>query len=295
MDTSIQVTVPKSWLAGPVAKLKGTFCDNFNKKHEAHAIDRENARLERPNGEVLEDEDVVEEAFVEGKDNVVFVRRGKSGGRKPQPAAPAAPAAAPPTTTTPTPAPAPNPNVTEVVIQPGADGLVMCQRFGCKKRFTPGANEGPCCYHAKPPVFHETRKYWACCPDKVGWDWETFEAIKGCQHAAEHTNVKQQTRVMGGSELRAERDASAPQPLNAAAAASSSAPAAPKSGLEKLSALRSALTQMGMSGATFDELRDKIKRVHEDKEEKKIWDKVCSIMVERIERVLREEEKPSSS
>jgi hypothetical protein len=34
--------------------------------------------------------------------------------------------------------------------------------------------------HKSPPVFHETAKWWSCCPQKKAYDWETFQDIPGC-------------------------------------------------------------------------------------------------------------------
>ena len=33
-------------------------------------------------------------------------------------------------------------------------------------------------YHKLPPVFHETAKFWACCPDKKCYDWDSFMGVK---------------------------------------------------------------------------------------------------------------------
>lgn len=62
------------------------------------------------------------------------------------------------------------------------------------------------CYHAKPPVFHETAKFWSCCPDKKAYDWETFQEIPGCLTGT-CTEVREDTtskQFLGGCDLREE-------------------------------------------------------------------------------------------
>eukprot|EP00568_Trieres_chinensis_P004871 CAMPEP_0183292310 /NCGR_PEP_ID=MMETSP0160_2-20130417/1408_1 /TAXON_ID=2839 ORGANISM="Odontella Sinensis, Strain Grunow 1884" /NCGR_SAMPLE_ID=MMETSP0160_2 /ASSEMBLY_ACC=CAM_ASM_000250 /LENGTH=296 /DNA_ID=CAMNT_0025453239 /DNA_START=134 /DNA_END=1024 /DNA_ORIENTATION=- len=84
------------------------------------------------------------------------------------------------------------------------ENTVACVNFGCKNRFP---KEGPypdCQFHKSPPVFHETAKFWSCCPQKKAYDWEDFQAIPGCMkgkctHVKEDTSQKQ---FLGGSDLR---------------------------------------------------------------------------------------------
>jgi len=46
---------------------------------------------------------------------------------------------------------------------------VACTHFGCQNRFPKGGPYPECRYHRLPPVFHETAKYWACCPNKKAY------------------------------------------------------------------------------------------------------------------------------
>lgn len=41
--------------------------------------------------------------------------------------------------------------------------------------------DSSCSYHANKPVFHDTIKYYSCCPDDQAYDWDAFMKIKGCQ------------------------------------------------------------------------------------------------------------------
>ena len=61
------------------------------------------------------------------------------------------------------------------------DGSFRCQHKGCQAKFHPDDN-GPraCSYHYGTPVFHETMKWWGCCPHKKKMDFDAFMAVKGC-------------------------------------------------------------------------------------------------------------------
>jgi len=56
------------------------------------------------------------------------------------------------------------------------DGKFVCANLGCKKwTFTEEENnETACNYHKGAPVFHDLKKYWSCCADKVTYEFEEF-------------------------------------------------------------------------------------------------------------------------
>ena len=58
-----------------------------------------------------------------------------------------------------------------------------------------------------PPVYHETAKYWACCPQKKAYDWDDFQNIPGCCTGV-CTEVKEegQKLFLGGTDLREENN-----------------------------------------------------------------------------------------
>lgn len=274
LETSFSLTLPKAWLAGPTEKLKSTFVDQFNKKHGANALplDKATCRLETKSGVVLDDAATIEGSIKENDE--LWVRRAgappSAPSDKPKPVVVAAKAASP--------AASQSSDSTTSAAPAHAPGSLPCKRFGCGKRFIPGqASAEPCRHHKKPPVFHETRKYWACCPDKVAWDWESFQAIVGCESQPEHSNETDAAtkRVMGGTELRAEIQG--PQQILSEKKIT---------GLDRLQSLRTSLVQVGVRGEAFDQARDAIKRVHEDAEGKNVWDKVCSEMSAIFEEAL---------
>ena len=75
-------------------------------------------------------------------------------------------------------------------------------RFGCQTKYNEAENvEGICRYHRLPPVFHETAKFWACCPDQKCYDWEDFMKVKGCMSGM-HSREKPNQQFLGGNDVR---------------------------------------------------------------------------------------------
>mmetsp|Transcript_7326 Transcript_7326/g.9655 ORF Transcript_7326/g.9655 Transcript_7326/m.9655 type:complete len:312 (-) Transcript_7326:185-1120(-) len=61
------------------------------------------------------------------------------------------------------------------------DGTARCLNKGCQREFMVAENTTTSCqYHRANPVFHDTGKYWSCCPDKVKYDFDDFMKIEGC-------------------------------------------------------------------------------------------------------------------
>ena len=89
-----------------------------------------------------------------------------------------------------------------------AKNMVACTRFGCQRRFNKGGpypSTPPCRYHKLPPVFHETAKFWSCCPNKKVYDFDDFQNIPGCCEAPACSEVKEsqdQPLFLGGTDLR---------------------------------------------------------------------------------------------
>jgi hypothetical protein len=72
-------------------------------------------------------------------------------------------------------------------------GKVRCRNYGCNQYYSPDENDVTSCnHHSGPPVFHDTSKYWSCCPDKKAYDFESFQAILGCvtsPHSSSNTGI----------------------------------------------------------------------------------------------------------
>lgn len=137
---------------------------------------------------------------------------------------------------------------------------VACVHYGCNNRFP---REGPypkCCYHAAPPVFHETAKFWSCCPKKKAYDFEDFQNIKGCMTGT-CTHIKDEAanetkQFLGGCDLR-EKVGEAQKlktidDFNAAQASGSDAGPV-------LDRLRSVFKEIGVENELFDQVVDGIK------------------------------------
>merc|ERR1712039_541633 len=123
---------------------------------------------------------------------------------------------------------------------------VRCKNFGCNGYFDPRAPEKTTCIHHKsPPVFHETAKYWACCPDKKAYDWDEFMKIPGCQRGNCSTEEPKK-KFMGGTDLRAE---CAPKRLD------DDIPVDPRKKLDKL---REGLVGIGIEEGEFDKAWGKL-------------------------------------
>lgn len=135
---------------------------------------------------------------------------------------------------------------------------VACVHFGCKNRFPKGGPYPECCYHAAPPVFHETAKFWSCCPQKKAYDWEDFQSIKGCQSGIctdkKDTSAKQ---FLGGCDLREamgeKQKLKSIDDFNAVQASGSNA--API-----LERLRNVFAELGIENELFDQVVNGIKK-----------------------------------
>lgn len=68
--------------------------------------------------------------------------------------------------------------------------LKKCKRNGCRQQYEDSTNnDTSCSYHPGKPIFHDTKKGWTCC-QKIVYDWDEFEKIKGCA-VGSHTDIKE--------------------------------------------------------------------------------------------------------
>jgi len=180
---TLKITLPKSWKSGTTNKLLVQFVESYNSNNSDNLLDADLMHLEISHLESrkeLASDDVIESVLEDRQD--VFVMHGASKLRSEldvlNPVSPPPP--------------------------PSKSELAACTHFGCRNRFPKG---GPypanCVYHKSPLIFHETAKYWSCCPHKKAYDWDTFEAIPGC-HTGTCTDVKESTQktFLGGCDVR---------------------------------------------------------------------------------------------
>jgi hypothetical protein len=114
----------------------------------------------------------------------------------------------------------------------------------------------------QPPVFHETAKYWACCPNKKAYDWDDFQNIPGCLVGV-CSDTKDDTKKMflGGTDLR--EQASEGQKLKSIddfnksqLAGSDKAPV--------LDRLKSVMSELDIEEELFNQVIDGMKKQYQD-------------------------------
>jgi len=188
---SLKITLPKSWKTGPTSKLLGQFVESYNASeslgggpnplkeedlHLAIKVQEKDASVLR----ALPSDAVTIEVIADRAD--VYVVHG------------------------------PSETLGEIEARQKAAerakreelmNTVQCTHFGCTNRFPRGGPYPDCCFHKAPPVFHETAKFWSCCPDKKAYDFEDFQKIPGCC-TGKCTELKDadQKLFLGGTDLR---------------------------------------------------------------------------------------------
>jgi len=214
------------------------FVDHYNKKHSENPLDAEALHLKLVGGNHLERSALMEDFVASGDECYLLGGEVLAGVPAPakRPASTSAPAPA-------APAAAPSKAASEK-----EKGKARCKRFGCQKYFDPAGAPQECVHHKSAPIFHETAKWWSCCPDRKAYDWEEFMRIPGCQTSTCSTNPEGQEgkRFLGGSDLRGD---SAPQRIDADA---------PKDPRHKLDDLRKGLVAIGVDNQLFEKVWSKV-------------------------------------
>ncbi|CAG9330977.1 unnamed protein product [Blepharisma stoltei] len=69
---------------------------------------------------------------------------------------------------------------------------VKCTNLGCNQSYLASENNDTAChYHLGPVIFHDIKKGYSCC-NRVVYDWDEFQQIRGCQVGA-HSDQKKDT------------------------------------------------------------------------------------------------------
>ena len=147
----------------PFYAFRQYFVDFYNKKFPDAMIEISSVSMQRKGGHtVARDEDLISDRF-EAYDDIYVVQ-------------------------------APSIEETEDAKVDENEGKVRCRNYGCNQMFDPSKNnESSCRHHVAPPIFHDTKKGWSCCKQKMVYDWSDFEAIEGCQtgpHSTEDPKIK---------------------------------------------------------------------------------------------------------
>ena len=257
---TLKITLPKSWKAGPTSRLLDQFIESYNagKEGQANQLDADvmHLSIRRPasaNGsgsdtdKILKDipSDGIVVELISDRDDV-YVCHG------------------------------PSRTSAEINAERQAQlekekeekkNQSQCVHFGCNNRFPKGGPYPECQYHSGPPVFHETAKFWSCCPDKKAYDWESFQTLPACQKGTctdvqedDHESKKEflggcdlREQLNGGPKLKSIDDFNA----SVAAGGSEGAPVAVR--------LRSVLEELGVEIELFDQVFEGFKKEAREK------------------------------
>lgn len=247
LHKSLKITLPKAWKTGPASNLLDQFVETYNAKfQDSNPLQAQDLHLrvrqqvpgstdptETELAPICSDAVVLEEIPDRGD---VYICHGPS-----QTKAQAQEAA----------------KAVEQERQNQLKNTVACTHFGCQNRFPKGGPYPDCQYHKFPPVFHETAKYWACCPNKKAYDWDEFQKIPGCQKGT-CTDIKEDGKqFLGGTDLREKAAEGTPlktiDDFNKAMSAGG-AEVAPV-----LERLRNVMVEMGIDKELYDQVIDGIK------------------------------------
>lgn len=250
---SLKITLPKLWLNGPTSKLLNQFVESYNASalgHENPLIkDEMHLSLFNNDGPFLPSDGIVVK-LISDRGNI-YIRHGKSQ------------------------------TSAEIIAaerkakeekQALMKSLVQCTHFGCNKRFKKGGPYPECSYHNAPPVFHETAKFWSCCPDKKAYDWDEFQAIPGCQSGvcSEEENKNEKT-FLGGCDVR--KSANSGEELRTVEGFNKAK--------EAVDTLRMVLNDIGVEKEFFDQVVNEIMKNEEE-------DNIVKILGEKIKSALND-------
>lgn len=258
LHKSLKMTLPKSWKTGPASNLLDQFVESYNTKFaDSNPLKADDMHLSvrrpapgggAPTGDsntrlvpLCIDAVVLEEIPDRGD---VYVCHGPGRTRAEVEAAEAA---------------------AEAERRELLDATVACTHFGCRQRFPRGGPYPPCRYHRSPPVFHETAKYWACCPNRKAYDWDDFQDIPGCQTGvcSERKEDDDDGKLfLGGTDLRERQSADDGTTRLRSIDDFNRARTAGSSGASVLDRLRNVMTELDVDGDLYDQVVDGMRRRH---------------------------------
>jgi len=264
LHMTLRLTLPQKYVNGPTKDVVKLFVDHYNKKHTEHPLDVEALHLKIVGGNHLAHDSKVKDTMANGDECYLLGANPKLPSKRAAPSQEAD--AALPTASAPVERDAEGKKVIK-----DEKGRVRCKQLGCKMYFDPNGEPQKCVHHKAPPIFHETAKWWSCCPDRKAYDWEEFMRIPGCETSfcsANPEGLKDQKKFLGGSDLRGD---CAPVRLDENA---------PKDPRHKLDDMRKGLVAIGVDGALFEKVWAKHANAADDLE------KVCNLFRSRFTAVL---------
>lgn len=169
---------------------------------------------------------------------------------------------------------------------------VACTHFGCSKRFPKGGPYPPegCVYHKLPPVFHETAKYWACCPNKRAYDWEDFQGIPGCCTGI-CSDVKDKDdhakQFLGGTDLREQLGTAGDAPLKSIEDFNQAQSAGGATAAPILQRLQGVLQELGVEQELYQQVVDGIRHEQHAMDEPQILNHIAQELGLQFKKLLK--------
>mmetsp|Transcript_52895 Transcript_52895/g.158337 ORF Transcript_52895/g.158337 Transcript_52895/m.158337 type:complete len:307 (-) Transcript_52895:169-1089(-) len=283
LHKTLKITLPKSWKNGPTSKLLGQFVESYNGNEkfgsanpldadQMHLAIREEASAAASASEShslvpLASDAITIETIPDRGD--VHIAHGPSRTLKEIDD---------------------ERKAAEEKIKAEKASTVACTHFGCNNRFPRGGPYPECRYHAAPPVFHETAKFWSCCPQKKAYDWEQFQKIPGCMTGV-CTDVKEDAagkQFLGGTDLREKMGEA--QKLKSIDDFNKSQEAGGSDAAPVLDRLRTVLGEMGVEAELFDQVVEGMKKNHAgaDVTDEAVLDAVATDLGKRLKDVMKE-------
>eukprot|EP00948_MAST-09A_sp_MAST-9A-sp1_P002744 g2744.t1 len=169
------------------------------------------------------------------------------------------------------------------------DELIFCTNFGCGKKFRKGDNHDKICrHHRLPPVFHETHKWFACCPHKKGYDWDSFMAIQGCV-VGPHSSKKVKKNVLGGRDLMSDEDYEyMPKMMQSGSKDAKKQSKKKKSAYDDFGEFKKMLVKYGVDGKIFEDAKVKFQKEHTEKGLEYDFDKMFNEIGKSFGKVINE-------
>ncbi|CAE7514711.1 ITGB1BP2 [Symbiodinium sp. CCMP2592] len=257
---TLRLTLPQKYVNGTNKEVVKLFVDHYNKKKADNMLSSEDLHLKIVGGIHLDNEERVRDSLSNGDECYLLGKDSEGPAPKRQEAEKGyqcTPAAASSTT--------------ESKVAKNADGKVRCKNFGCQMTFDPNGPPQECQHHKSAPIFHETAKWWSCCPDKKAYEFDEFMRIPGCTKGFCSSESQGKKRFLGGADLRAD---TAPVRLDA------NAPPDPR---QKLNSMRRGLVAVGVDADLFDKVAGKLAESGD-------LEKVCEVLKSRFAAALNASE-----
>jgi len=270
LHMTLRIALPQKYLSGTCKEVVRLFVDHYNKKHseEQHRLDAEALHLKIVGGDHLDNEERVRDVLNASDECYLLPEHARREKTAVKASSESAPKSEPSQPSAPSRGNCDNRDKEAPVKD--SQGKVRCKNFGCQNSFDPDGEPQPCVHHKAAPIFHETAKWWSCCPDHKAYDFEDFMRIPGCTKSF-CSNVSQGKRFLGGHDLRGEN---APVRLD---------PDAPVDPRRKLDDLRKGLIAIGVDGTLFENVwRQLIDEVGD-------IDKVVDLFKAHFEAVLKDQ------